>query len=537
MKRILPCLALLWTTALPAQTAAPITAAAWQSDLRLLQRELPTRHPGAFVNISRSQWDSAVTSLSRRIPRLTPNERVIEVFRLIALLGDAHSVVQPTPNLRFRYYPLELYQFEDGLFIRRADTAHRALVGARVVRIGKRSAEEAVAAAAGIISHENDWWVRNLAPFWLMVPEVLDGLHLVDDPERLALGIERDGRADTVVVTPAGFLAHGNAEAFDTRSWVSMRRGEAPLYEQQPGDMLWWRLLPDNQTLYVSQRGVVPLPRSATNRAQWDQIFALADSARVDKLVIDIRDNGGGNGGLNRYPVQQILRRPALDRRGHLFVITGRRTFSAAQQFANLLEAWTQATFVGEPTGQQPSQYGDRRPLELPNSRVLIQLSTVFHQAPDEFDRRPFVPPALYTPLTSADYIAGRDPALAAILSPPESPMPAVEAAINRGDSAVAEQLLRTAQSATINRYSSIEAQVNSLGYRYLGAGDIPKAVLALRLNTLLYPRSANTFDSLGEALLAAGRRDEAIATYRHALVVEPNFPPSVQALQRLGVQ
>jgi Tfp pilus assembly protein PilF len=56
-------------------------------------------------------------------------------------------------------------------------------------------------------------------------------------------------------------------------------------------------------------------------------------------------------------------------------------------------------------------------------------------------------------------------------------------------------------------------------------------------LNTILYPRSANTFDSLGEALLAAGRRDEAIATYRHALVVEPGFPPSVQALQRLGVQ
>jgi hypothetical protein len=369
------------------------------------------------------------------------------------------------------------------------------------------------------------------------VPEVLDGLNLVADPERLPLVIERNGQHETVTVSPAGFMGHGNAEAFNTSNWVSMRSAEPPLYEQEPGRMLWWRLLPEQRALYVQQRGVVPSPRSGTNQAEWNQVFALADSAQVDKLIIDIRNNGGGNGGLNRYPVQQIIRRPALDRRGHLFVITGRRTFSAAQQFANLLEAWTQATFVGEPTGQQPSQYGDRRPFELPNTHILIQLSTVFHQAPNEFDQRPFVPPALYTPLTSADYVAGRDPALAAILAPPESPMLAVEAAINRGDSAGAEQALRAGQGATINRYSSLEAQVNTLGYRFLGAGDIPKAVLTLRLNTMVYPQSANTFDSLGEALLAAGRRDEAIATYRHALVVEPGFPPSAQALQRLGVQ
>jgi tetratricopeptide (TPR) repeat protein len=284
---------------------------------------------------------------------------------------------------------------------------------------------------------------------------------------------------------------------------------------------------------------VVPGPRSATNRAQWDQIFALADSAQVDRLVIDIRNNGGGNGGLNRYPVQQILRRPALDRPGHLFVITGRRTFSAAQQFANLLEAWTQATFVGEPTGQKPSQYGDHRPLELPNSHVLIQLSTVFHQAPNEFDQRSFVPPTWYTPLTSVDYAVGKDPAMDAILA--GNPLPPtidqVEAAIERGDSAAAEQALRAGQAGTINRFRSLESEVNGLGYRLLGSGETAKAVQVFQLNTRVYPRSANTFDSLGEALLAAGRRDDAIAAYRHAVEVEPGFPPSVQALQRLGVR
>src|SRR5512143_1832200 len=98
-------------------------------------------------------------------------------------------------------------------------------------------------------------------------------------------------------------------------------------------------------------RAVAPLPGAATNRSQWDRFFALADSVAPARHVIAIRENTGGNGTLNRYPVQQLLRRPALDRPDRLFVIVGRRTFSAGQQFANLLEAWTQATFVGEPTG------------------------------------------------------------------------------------------------------------------------------------------------------------------------------------------
>ena len=55
------------------------------------------------------------------------------------------------------------------------------------------------------------------------------------------------------------------------------------------------------------------------------------------------------------------------------------------------------------------------------------------------------------------------------------------------------------------------------------------------RLNADAFPRSANVWDSLGEALLAAGRRDEGIASYRHALEIDPEFVSARQALERLG--
>jgi hypothetical protein len=473
---------------------------------------------------------------------MTRNQRVVAFLQLVASIGDAHTVMDADSALGLRFYPLELYAFDDGLFVRRADAAHASLVGAKVLRLGRVTADEALERAATTLSHENDQWVRAFAPFHLMIPELLDGLGLAADVEHLPLVLERDGRVDTVRVSPAGRLAeqHGHGPMpIDMSGWKSMRSAPAPWWEQRPDDVFWWMFDPPSGTLYACMRAVAPAPHSFSNRSQWDQMFALADSVHPARLVIDVRENTGGNGGLNRYPVQQVLRRPALDRADKLFVIIGRKTFSAGQQFTNLLEAWTQATLVGEPTGQRPTQYGDHRPLPLPGIGLTVQISTVFHQAPDEFDTRTFVPPRIYTPLDSKSYRLGIDPAMAAVLTPDTTGavIERITRAIDAGDTAAAERVLTAARDKTANRFRSLERDVNGLGYEFVGSGKMPQAIATFRLNTRAYPRSANTYDSLGETLLNAGYRDAAVATYRRALEVEPGFPPSAQALQRLGVR
>ncbi len=526
----------------PVPALAAPSVATWRASLKLLTSELPKRHPAPFLQISEARWDSAAASLDRRLPSLSRNQALVGFMQLVTLLGDAHTNLEPDSSLGLRFYPLELYAFDDGLFVRRTDRAHAALVGAKVLRLGRVTAEEALERVATVVPHENDQWVRAFGPIQLMIPEVLDGLGLATDVDRLPLVVDRDGRIDTVTIAPAGRIAdqHGRGPTpIDMRGWTSMCSAPAPWWEQHPGEFFWWMFDRPTSTLYACMRGVLPVPRSATNRSQWDQVFALADSVHPARLVIDVRENTGGDGTLNRYPVQQILRRSALDRPDRLFVIIGRRTFSAGQQFTNLLEAWTQATLVGEPTGQCPSQYGDHRPLPLPGVGLTVQISSIYHQAPDEFDHRNFVPPRVYTPLDSRSYRLGIDPAMAAVLAPDTSGsvIEAVERAIAAGDSATAERALNEARDRTVNRYRSFERDVNLLGYRIAGAGRTEQAIQVFRLNTRAFPRSANTYDSLAETLLNAGYRDAAVATYRRALEVEPGFPPSVQALERLGVR
>lgn len=67
------------------------------------------------------------------------------------------------------------------------------------------------------------------------------------------------------------------------------------------------------------------------------------------------------------------------------------------------------------------------------------------------------------------------------------------------------------------------EGEINTLGYVYLHRGDLKEAVFAFKLNTKLNPDSWNVYDSLGEALLAAGKYEKARSMYEKSIAMNPD--------------
>ena len=63
---------------------------------------------------------------------------------------------------------------------------------------------------------------------------------------------------------------------------------------------------------------------------------------------------------------------------------------------------------------------------------------------------------------------------------------------------------------------------MTQLGYSHLQAGRAAEAVRLFRLNTLAYPTSANTYDSLADAYLANGQNELALRMSEKALEVLP---------------
>lgn len=89
-------------------------------------------------------------------------------------------------------------------------------------------------------------------------------------------------------------------------------------------------------------------------------------------------------------------------------------------------------------------------------------------------------------------------------------------------------------------RYQPIlfdEQQLNGLGYDLLRHGKVDAAIAMFRLNAEMYPNSANTYDSLGEAYADHGDRTLAIANYEQSLTLDSTNANAVMMLKKLRAQ
>ena len=78
------------------------------------------------------------------------------------------------------------------------------------------------------------------------------------------------------------------------------------------------------------------------------------------------------------------------------------------------------------------------------------------------------------------------------------------------------------------------ENQLNVLGYQLLQRGLLDGAIEIFKLNVEMFPAAFNTYDSLGEAYLAAGKTDPAISNYERSLELNPENNNAVTVLQGL---
>jgi tetratricopeptide (TPR) repeat protein len=111
-----------------------------------------------------------------------------------------------------------------------------------------------------------------------------------------------------------------------------------------------------------------------------------------------------------------------------------------------------------------------------------------------------------------------------------------IQAAVREGllKSSVVERRLREFVNDPANAYVSAEGRLNAFGYRLLNDGRTEEAIEMFKLNTKMYPESWNSYDSLGEAYLRAGKTDLAIINYQKSVELNPRNAAGVEVLRKL---
>lgn len=296
--------------------------------------------------------------------------------------------------------------------------------------------------------------------------------------------------------------------------------------------------LPDRKALYF-QWNFVQDWEGETFAQFSSRLFRTLDAHPDWKLIADVRYNSGGDGSKVPPFIKQIIKRDRFDKPGNLFVITGRKTFSAAVDFVGEAREWTSAIFVGEPTGAGLNAYGDAQEATTPNLKIPFQVSTAYHQHAPSTEQGGEFDPDIPAIMTASDYFAGRDPALDFILNGDDLlPLPAL-AEQSGAAAAQASYSRRMAKWSSISWWSPFaEHDMNEAGYTLLRGGKASDSVIVFQMNAERYPRSWNTWDSLGDAQRSAGNIPAATASYRKALALYPsddNASSAIAEMQKAG--
>jgi hypothetical protein len=269
--------------------------------------------------------------------------------------------------------------------------------------------EEATRKVSTLYAAENESAVKDKARRWLASPEALTAIGLLEDAKsgRYTV-IDASGKQRDIVLTPLTrksrpvFVRAGDTPANET---LPSRRVQRTRYGQD------W--LADSKTLYCWYDSCANLANHPVS-AWCQEVLKAIEEKSPERMVIDLRRNGGGNSALLLPLTLGLKLRPAMCEKGRLIVLIGPGTYSSAMLNALELRNWTNAVLIGQPTGGSPNEFGEIKFQTLPHSKWQVQYSTRYFQKTN--DGAKTAKPDVEVQASIADYLAGRDPALDAAL-------------------------------------------------------------------------------------------------------------------------
>ena len=396
-----------WTSftlalALSMPARADDRAVQWRQDLTALAAELKSVHPRFRDCGLTPDFKKRQTALGKRIGRLTDEQVLVEIQRLLASVGDGHTLMLPfgMKKGRLLHIPLMFWSFEEGLYV--VDSPDHDLIGKRILRIGGIPAESVLSRLEPYVSHDNGEQVLWAAPFYATLTDFLAAVGATGDRGAAALTFD-DGTAATIRAVPID-------PALLREKLIAPKTAPAPLYLSRP-DVPFWTAELSRDVLYVQVNAM------SDGADETLAAFAISLRSRIPRfraVILDLRLNNGGEATKADELLRTLI---ASDTQGAAFaVLTSRMTFSAAQTFAARADQWTGALFVGQPTGSKPNHLGNERRFQLPNSGVRVTISSGLNQPVTARDDRMTITPDVLVPMKARDYFAGADPTLEAAI-------------------------------------------------------------------------------------------------------------------------
>lgn len=358
----------------------------WIEDIDYLKDSLIRKHANLFANITKEEFNHNIETLKNIVNELDYEEMKVEISKIVASVKDAHTaVIFPSK----RYIPLKFYWFEEGIYIINTTEKYKDLLFKKVIAIENIKIEKVIDELSEVISYENQYLFKAQSMKYLQVAEVLYGLMIIDEVNRVKITVENDEFSiETVSISELVYMEL-----------------DLPIYAENAGENYWHRYLEYRHELYIKYNACRESGK-ITIKHKIEESIRFIETNKIHKVTIDLRNNLGGDSRLINPLIEYLKSSSTINTKNNLKVIIGRETFSSALLNAYELKFKTNGRIVGEPSGGKPNCYGEILKFTLPNSKLMVSYSTKYYKLIEDDEVMALYPDELILE-SIEDYIKG----------------------------------------------------------------------------------------------------------------------------------
>jgi hypothetical protein len=520
----------------------------WIDSVDRMVDQIRATHPEPFAKRGRLEFLRSVEDFKHHLAEFSEEEKMVRAMQIVASLGDGHTQLQPDRSDFGFWYPIRVVEFPDGYFVTSALDKYRKFAGARVLKVANRPIAEVAAAARSLVGADNPFGARwNLGS--LHNAALMNGLGFAGADYSLSITVKLDNGRIVTESLPAlmaddqrygqGFSRNDWEDSAETlgpplaspEQWITAYNGEPGSAFRVRDDRhpvhltlrraLVGRNVPQANTYYI-QSNIVEDAADESFRHFFFRVVDEVSIAHSKNIILDLRNNPGGDG--SRIQELIPLFSSHLGPEQNLYILTGPKTFSAAILWLGDFRRFLHPTIVGEPAGAALNSFGDAHEYPFPVIGVTAHISTLRNVKSDVLDLSRNTPVDVAAPMTFADWRAGRDPAVDAIVNGKEMRSLSQVALTDGGEAARAAMQERRTAFAKYPWYEPpAEIDLRSAAQILTEEGRYEDAIAIGEIATEFHPGIWNSWYNLAKSQFAAGRLVESQANFRKVLDVDPN--------------
>lgn len=380
---------------------------AWIEDIEEVESQIIKFHADPFKYVSEEKFKADINTLKDKVPKMNDHEIAVQFSKIISEIKDLHTNLYLNSNL---YYPFKAKYFGDDLYIIETTEDYKNIIFKKLLKIEGQSIEAIEKKIAEVCSYENDIGKRINVASQLSNPSKLYGLNITKDLKNVHLTLEdKSGKREKVTISSLDYNEDRELKIIDVNSFC-----DAPLYMKNRGETYYCEYLQEYNTIYFDYN------RCIDNNFDdsMDKLLKEIEKKAPEKLIIDLRDNGGGvirnfSSFKRQFDFFKNKNKDLLDG-CQIYTITNNYTVSTAVLVTEYAVNDLNATLIGEPPAQPFKFFAMAAWYPSNNSKLVYRVPT------KEFglgEALKVIEPDIFIPLSIDDYKNGIDPVMKYILN------------------------------------------------------------------------------------------------------------------------